>query len=70
MAETLTEEVVDELESWAKETGRHYKHVCEYVDESDIYYPQETYQPTVHQPVTIGCTIPLLIRHRTVNRKL
>ena len=31
------------------------------VDESDIYSSQQAYQPTVHQTVTIGGAVPLLI---------
>ena len=66
LAETLAEKAVDKLESGSEKTGRYNKHVCEDVDESDIYSPQQAYQPTVHQPVTICSTIPLLIHYPTL----
>jgi len=66
LSETLTEKAVDKLKTWTKQTGRYHKHVCEDVDESDIYSSQYAYQPTVHQTVTIGGAIPLLVHYPTL----
>jgi len=61
---TLAEIAVDEFESRAEEAGRHHKHIGEGIDESNIYLSQQPYQPTVHQPIAVGSTIPLFFCHR------
>ena len=63
LTESLPEETVDKLEAWAKQTGWHHKDIGEDIEEPDIYPPQHSYQPTVHQPVTIGRTSPLFLSH-------
>jgi len=63
LSETLTEEAVDELKASTEETGGDYKNVGEDVDAPHIYPPQYPYQPTVHQPIAIGGTVPLLLCH-------
>ena len=45
-SEPLPEIPIDELETWTEKTGRYHKHVCEDIDASDIYSPQQSYQPT------------------------
>ena len=59
----LAEVAVDELKAWTEKTRRYDKDIGKDVDEPNVHLPQYPYQPTVHQTVAIGRTVPLFLCH-------
>ena len=63
IAESVAEEVVGVLKARLRERGRHGKDVGQRIDHPDVDQSQQPDEPTVHQPVAIRRSFPLLLRH-------
>ena len=63
IAESVAEEVVGVLKARLRERGGHGKDIGQHVDHPDVDQSQQPDEPTVHQPVAIRRSFPLLLSH-------